>query len=150
VSTGVHPVAAGEAEKRRALRDLGRREGMAALVQAWLPPMLAPARRGDEAFVQPLRAMCEEAGLATFEAQIEALLARPDAERLLPAIGCPTLVAVGSEDAWSPPAQHARIAQQISGARLVVIEGAGHMLPVEAPEELNAAIALWMSEASQA
>ena len=145
VSTGVHLPSPTEAPGRHALRDIGRARGMAALVDAWLPPMVAPSRRDDAAFMAPLRTMCIEAGLSRFEAQITALLARPEAESLLPQITCPVLVAVGREDRWSPPAQHEAIAALIPDARLIVIEGAGHMLPVEAPNALNHAIADWLS-----
>jgi pimeloyl-ACP methyl ester carboxylesterase len=145
VSTGVHLPNTDEAPKRHALRDLGRQKGMAALVDAWLPPMVAPARQSDEALLAPLRRMCIDAGLARFEAQIEALLNRPEVERLLPRIDVPTLVAVGGEDRWSPPVQHEDFAARIPGATLTVIEGAGHMLPAEAPDALNAAIAAWLA-----
>lgn len=149
VSTGVHLPNADEAPKRHALRDLGRQKGMAALVDAWLPPMVAPARQSDEALLAPLRRMCIDAGLARFEAQIEALLNRPEVESLLPRIDVPTLVAVGGEDRWSPPVQHEDFAARIPGATLTVIEGAGHMLPAEAPDALNAAIAAWLETPSR-
>lgn len=148
VSTGIHPPRAGEAEKRHRLRDLGLHEGAAALVDAWLPPMIAPANR-TPALVEPLRRMCIDAGTAVFAAQIEALLARPAVDALLPAITCPVLVAVGSEDGWSPPDQHRAIADAIPGARLTVIAGAGHMLPAEAPDALNAAIADWLARPAE-
>jgi len=146
VSTGVHLPRDGEAEKRYGLRDIGRSDGMAALVDAWLPPMFAPARRHDEALVGPLRQMCIHAGLPTFEAQIAALLRRPEVETLLPTIRCPTLIAVGREDTWSTPEQHAEIAARVPQPRFVVIEGAGHMLPAEAPDVFNAEITDWLDE----
>ncbi|MEP6785303.1 MAG: alpha/beta hydrolase [Sphingomonadales bacterium] len=145
VSTGVHLPRAGEAEKRFTLRDLGRSDGAEALVDRWLPPMVAPSRIGDDALNQPLRAMCVDAGVDAYAAQIEALLDRPEAESVLPTIDCPTLVMVGREDAWSPPAQHVAIAAAVPDAELVVVEGVGHMLPAEAPNEFNAAIADWLS-----
>ena len=145
VSTGTHPPRPGEAEKRHALRDLGRRDGAAALVDAWLPPMIAPANRRP-ALVEPLRKMCIDAGTEVFAAQIEALLGRPSVDTLLPTIAYPTLVAVGGEDVWSPPDQHRAIAAAVPGARLAIIEGAGHMLPAEAPEDLNDAIAAWLAQ----
>lgn len=144
VSTGIHPPKAGEAEKRHALRDLGLREGAAALVDAWLPPMIAPANR-TPALVESLRQMCLDAGTAVFAAQIEALLARPSVDALLPTIACPVLVAVGSEDIWSPPEQHRAIVERIPGAHYIVIAGAGHMLPAEAPEAFNQAIVDWFA-----
>ncbi|WP_420138018.1 alpha/beta fold hydrolase [Sphingomonas sp.] len=148
VSTGVHPVAQGEAEKRHALRDLGRSQGVAALVDAWLPPMVAPDRVNDVALMTALRAMCTSAGLERYEAQAAALLARPEVEPLLPSIAVPTLVATGSEDRWSPPAQHQRIAAAIPQADLQIISGAGHMLPAEAPDALNAVVARWLARAA--
>jgi pimeloyl-ACP methyl ester carboxylesterase len=145
-STGVHLPRTGEAEKRYALRDIGRSDGMAALVEAWLTPMFTPIHAQDEALIAPLRQMCIEAGLSTFEAQIAALLRRPEVESLLPEIQCPTLIAVGRDDRWSPPDQHADIAALVPHARFVVIEDAGHMLPAEAPDALNAEIADWLDQ----
>ena len=145
VSTGVHAPTPEEPVKRHALRDIGRERGMAALVDAWLPPMVAPAHRDDPALMARLRAMCIGAGLARFEAQIAALLARPEVESLLPKIRVPTLVGTGDQDRWSPPAQHKAMAARIPGARLAIIPGAGHMLPAEAPEALNAAITGWLA-----
>jgi pimeloyl-ACP methyl ester carboxylesterase len=144
-STGVHPPQPGEAEKRHALRDLGRSKGFAALVDSWLPPMLSPAAREEADLVARLRAMCVSAGQKIFEAQIEALLARPPVEALLARLTCPTLVSVGDLDAWSPVAQHRDIAAAIPGAELRIVPGAGHMLPVEAPEAFNACISQWLA-----
>lgn len=145
-NTGVHPVGAGEAAKRHALRDLGTAHGMAALVAEWLPPMIGTAGRSVPGLPERLAAMCEEAGLAVYSAQIAALLGRPAAAPLLPTITCPTLVITGSEDSWAPPAQHAAIAAAIPGARLAVVPGAGHMLPAEDPAAFNAALAAWLAE----
>ena len=116
VSTGTHMVRDGEEEKRHALLALGRDAGMAALVDRWLPPMVALARRADQTLMGPLHLMAVQAGIETYAAQITALLGRPEVESLLPRIGCPTLVAVGAEDEWSPPEQHRFIAARISGA----------------------------------
>ena len=145
VSTGTHTVRAGEAEKRHALLALAREEGMAALVDRWLPPMVAPARRSDQGLIAPLHQMATQAGIDTYAAQIAALLGRPDVEALLPHISCPTLIAVGEDDEWSPPDQHRAIAARIPDAHLKIIAKAGHMLPAEAPDALNEALADWLN-----
>ena len=144
VDTGVHPVRAGETEKRYALAELGREHGMAALVDAWLPPMLSPAAQEDQQLLECLKAMCVSAGIEIYEAQIAALLSRPELDSLLPTIRCPTFAIVGSADQWSPPAQHEAIVAAIPGARLRVVEGAGHMLPAETPELFNLVIDEWL------
>jgi pimeloyl-ACP methyl ester carboxylesterase len=148
VSTGTHLPREGEAAKRHALLDLGRREGAGALVDAWLPPMFAPSHRGDAALVDPIRTMCVEQGVDAYAAQIAALLTRPEIDSLLPAIGVPVLVAVGEHDGWATPEQHAAFAAQVPGATLTIIPGAGHMLPVEAPGPFNAAIRDWLAAPS--
>ncbi|UUR08306.1 alpha/beta fold hydrolase [Sphingomonas glaciei] len=144
-STGIHPVRPGEADARHHLCELGRTQGVDALVDQWLPPMVAPDRVDDAALITPLRTMCREVGVEVFAAQVDALLSRPLVEPVLPQIRCPALVAVGSEDRWSPPAQHEAIAAALPDARLHVIDHAGHMLPAEAPELLNATIADWLT-----
>lgn len=146
LDTGVHPREPGEREKRMALVRLGRESGMEALVDAWLPPMVRPDRREEEGLMAPLKAMCCEAGMARFEAQVEALLERPDATPLLGRIDCPALVATGRFDGWSPVAQHEKIAARIPGARLVIFEEAGHMAPFETPAAVAAALQAWLDD----
>jgi len=52
----------------------------------------------------------------------------------------PTLILCGSEDRMTPVRHSKRLHQEISGSTLRVIEKGGHMLPLEAPKEVNAAI----------
>ncbi len=145
ISTGVHPPRPGEAEKRHALLDLGQREGIDALLNAWLPPMVAPARRSDAAFLAPIYAMCRAGGVDLYQRQIAALLARPEVETLLSTIDCPVLVAVGDVDEWSPLDQHRLMAAAIPRATLTVLGGSGHMSPLEAPDALTAALRHWIT-----
>ncbi|MHB1206227.1 MAG: alpha/beta fold hydrolase [Rhodospirillaceae bacterium] len=146
IDTGVHGPRPGEAEKRHALLDLGRREGIDRLLDVWLPPMVAAARRTDAALLDALRAMCRAAGVDTYAAQIRALLGRPEAVSLLSRITCPTLVAVGRQDEWSPLVQHQEIAAAIPSSTLEVFEDCGHMSPAEAPAQVNAALARWLAQ----
>lgn len=145
VDTGVHPVKPGERESRYRLRDLGRTQGIGALVGEWLPPMMGFAALRNEPLMDALYAMAVDAGLPTFEAQIEALLNRPSVDALLPTIACPTVAMVGRQDQWSPVAQHDAIAAAIPHAQLHVVEGAGHMMPVEAPQAFNAQVQAWLA-----
>lgn len=142
--TGAGPLAEGELEKRQAVIDLAWREGMGALAAAWLPPMVHERRRADPAFMEPLTAMVMRATPQQHEMQIRALINRPDARPVLPTIKCPTLIACGREDAWSPPEHHEAMANAIPGARLAIIEDSGHFLPLEQPEAFNKALREWL------
>jgi pimeloyl-ACP methyl ester carboxylesterase len=146
VDTGIHPVREGEREGRYRLRDLGRSHGMAALVDAWLPPMMGDRARDDTGLMDRLRDMAISAGIEVFEAQIEALLNRPTLDSLLPTIDCPVLVAVGRDDRWSPVEQHEAIAAAIPGAALQVVDGAGHMMPAEQPSAFSRIVRDWLSQ----
>lgn len=146
VSTGIHPLGPNEPASRAALQAVGHQNGFPALVDHWLPPMVAEANRTDPAIYPPLEAMCLEQGQAMFDAQINALVTRPDVTGLLGQIACPTLVMTGELDAWAPPAQHEKIAAAIPGAELVIVPGAGHMVQFEAPAAVNAAITRWLEQ----
>lgn len=146
LNTGVHPVRAGEAESRGRLVRIARAEGMRALADEWLPPMMgAPADRVAE-LTPRLLAMIERATPDSFAAQVAALLARPDAEAVLATIRVPTLLMSGTADAWSPLAQHEAMRARIPQARLVAIEDAGHMAPVEQPAAVAHALRRWLAE----
>ena len=58
------------------------------------------------------------------------------------AVGCPALVIGGGEDRMTPARRGAELAAAIPDARLVTLEGAGHLMLVEQPDQtLDALIA---------
>ncbi len=61
----------------------------------------------------------------------------PDVEPELPKIKAPTLVTWGSGDRVIPPSYAEIFARAIPGARLRIMEGAGHLPYVDRPEEFN-------------
>jgi pimeloyl-ACP methyl ester carboxylesterase len=148
VSTGIHPVAQNEPAKRAELQQVGYDKGFEALVDTWLPPMVADANRDTPEYAV-MRDMCLSKGQAMFDAQIKALLARPPFDDLLAQVRCPTLVMTGELDAWAPPSQHEEIAARIPRSKLVVVPGAGHMIQLEAPDAVNAAIADWLAQPAE-
>ena len=150
LDTNYLPRPAGEAgareeRERRALLELARASGTRAMGEKWVQSMVHPARLGDRALIEAILDMFARKSADIFAAQIRALLDRPDAGPLLPAIRCPALVSCGREDSWSPLARHEAMAAAISGARLAVIEDCGHMAPMERPREVAAALAAWLA-----
>jgi len=146
LDTGVHPTRQSEFATRQLLVDLAYAEGMGALAQRWLPPMVHPDRLTDAALMDQLTAMVMRMTPESHERQIRALLNRPDAETGLGDIACPVLLGVGEQDAWSPPAQHEAMATRIRDAHLVVFPHSGHMSPCEAPEAVTAALRAWLAQ----
>ena len=68
------------------------------------------------------------------------MAARRDSTYILAAIDFPTLILVGAEDGLTPVAEAEAMRDGIRGARLRVIEGAGHLSNIERPQEFNAAL----------
>jgi pimeloyl-ACP methyl ester carboxylesterase len=56
-------------------------------------------------------------------------------------IKLPTTVVIGTRDRLTPPARTAELVDTIAGAQLVELRGYGHMLPLEAPDEVADALA---------
>jgi len=145
IDTGIHPRREGEEASRQVLVDLAFAEGMDALAERWLPPMVHEDRVNDRTLMEPLKAMVLRATPEQHRRQIQALLNRPDARTHLSRIACPTLVMVGRQDRWSPLSQHEEIAAAIPNAELVIIEDSGHMSLVEQPEQVSRALLRWLN-----
>jgi pimeloyl-ACP methyl ester carboxylesterase len=145
LNTGVHPTRESEYDSRGLLVRLARRQGMAALADEWLPPMMgAPPDRVAQ--VMPaLKAMVQRFTAESFAGQINALLQRPDARPVLPSITVPTLLLSGTNDTWSSLSQHADMQRIVSRSTLVEIAGAGHMSPVERPDAVARALKGWLA-----
>ena len=138
------PAGAAEVAGRLALLATARADGMRAMGRAWAVPMVHPDRVGTPVFDAVLD-MIERCTPDIFEAQIQALLSRPDTTPLLRTIRCPTLLLCGREDGWSPPSRHAFMHDAIAGSTLVVLEHCGHMCTMEQPEAVSRAMADWLS-----
>ena len=70
------------------------------------------------------------------DAEVEQSFDRATIEATCRAVICPMLLIHGSEDRCQPPARARRLAE-LTGAPLVVVEGAGHMIPGRHPVLAN-------------
>ena len=75
-----------------------------------------------------------------------AMCDRWDALDRVASIRLPVLVLSGSADALTPPKYARFLAEKIAGARLVTLEGAGHMLMIEAAGAVSAAVADFVND----
>jgi len=65
----------------------------------------------------------------------------------LRAVSMPTLIVWGAQDRLLPPTLGVVFSGEIPDSRLVVLDGCGHVPMLEAPDELNAALARFLEEA---
>ncbi|MCS6844579.1 MAG: alpha/beta hydrolase [Caldilineales bacterium] len=77
--------------------------------------------------------------LAAYRASLWAV-ARFDVTPRLSKIACPALVIAGDQDTTLPLEPKRRLAEQIPGARLLVVPNSGHATPLDQPEAFNAAV----------
>jgi pimeloyl-ACP methyl ester carboxylesterase len=63
-----------------------------------------------------------------------------DRRKELVAIAVPTLIVAGSEDKVAPAPVMERMAQKIPGSEFVVLEGCGHLGPMDRPDAFNDAV----------
>ncbi len=112
-----------------------------AVIDQMLPKLLGAettARR--PAVAEEVRAIASRQTAAGIVGALKALRDRPDANPGLGAIAVPTLVLVGRDDTLTPPGKSEEMAARIPNARLVVIDGAGHLSNLEQPGAFNAAL----------
>jgi 3-oxoadipate enol-lactonase len=121
--------------------------GAAVAAEALLPRLLGEATRQQQpALVERVRAMIEATAPASIAAAQRGMAERPDSSEVLPRIAVPTLVIVGSEDVLTDVSEARRLEAGIPGARLEVLDGAGHLSNLEAPAAFDAALHRFLRE----
>lgn len=120
--------------------------GFHGLSRAGVTPSLHPDRSGDDALITRIQAMSARLGGDVFRRQ--AMLDRPGAAERLGDIACPTLIIAARADRLRTVAESEELHAGIAGSEVVVIEHAGHMIPMETPDELVAIIAPWLARAT--
>ncbi|PKU26319.1 alpha/beta fold hydrolase [Telmatospirillum siberiense] len=130
--------------RRRELIDIARRGGFSKLPPQMLAGQLHPDHAKDPEIARTVLAMAERIGADAFIRQQTAILGRPDSLPGLSAISVPTLVAGGRQDTITPPVILQEISDGIPGARLVIIEDAGHLAPLEQPHAVSALLRYWL------
>jgi pimeloyl-ACP methyl ester carboxylesterase len=103
-----------------------------------------PGRANDTSLVGRYLAFVLGAGADQLIRQNRAVIGRPDARAHLPRLRCPTLVMCGDADQLTPPECSEEIAALVPHAKLVVVPECGHMLTMEQPAFVNAALRDWL------
>ncbi|GAA3755955.1 pimeloyl-ACP methyl ester carboxylesterase [Spinactinospora alkalitolerans] len=121
------------------------------LHEALVGAYIASAAHGEHA-PGTLRELCApwlgEDGQAAFYRQI-AQADQRHTDEVQPRYGeidLPVLVCWGDRDTWIPPAKGRELSELIPGARHRLMEGAGHLVQLDAPAQLTAALAGFLAE----
>ena len=99
---------------------------------------LTPAGHADAALLAEVKAIMHSVGPVAATAQTRALMQRPDRRAWLPRLRLACQVVGGADDNITLPAWSQEMADLIPGARLALLPGMGHMLPLERAAELAA------------
>ncbi len=134
-----------QAARRAAVAGQMKPEAFKGLSHGAAAASLRPG--ADPAQVERVRQMSARLGYEVFQRQ--SALVRDGDEDRLGEIACPTLVVAATQDQLRTIEEAEQLRDGIPGARLAVIEGAGHMIPIEAPEALSAVLGDWLAELSR-
>lgn len=116
-------------------------EGPQALVDGMMPKLFAEATcREQPDIVKATRKVMLDTKPEGIAAALRGMAERPDVTGRLPEIDVPTLVVCGEHDVIAPVAEMRSIAAALPQGQFLFVAGAGHMAPLEKPEEVNAAI----------
>lgn len=135
-----------QARRRRGLIALSGRGDFKGVTPRLLPRLLHPDHLGDQTLIETIEAMAARVGRRGYVNQQTAVLGRMDSRNLLASIRCPTLVIRGRDDQMIAPDLTEEIAATVPGAKLVLIDGCGHLAPLERPTEVTAAFSDWLSD----
>ena len=130
-SFAVHPDGRGIHDRGA---EASKTVGMRALAEA-RAPLLLGAGAPHELRGEVVETMAR-IDPAAFRIGLEAVWLADQRERVS-AIAVPVLVLVGAEDMVTPPELSSELAQAIAGARMEVIDRAGHLANIEQPDEFN-------------
>ena len=129
-------------EERREFLVLRLEPLQAGLTPADLAPKMIDVLTGSKASENVRQRLLKSLSAVRTEPYIQALKAivTTDFRKNLSGIDVPTLIIVGTEDKVLPVSESQALADTIPGAELAIIEQAGHLTNIEAPERFNTII----------
>lgn len=130
----------------RGARIAQANEDMAAYARNWVPKVISSRSLEEADLVAQIVAMVEDCPPKVHEQQNRALLVRPDALDGLQYLASPVLLVTGSDDHMSTEASNNDVARRVQDAEVRIVEGAGHLLPFEEPQQLASVILDWLSD----
>jgi pimeloyl-ACP methyl ester carboxylesterase len=123
-------------------------EGSEAFAATFIPKLFSPGYiESHPSEVAQTRSVIEGQSPDSIALMLGALWQRPDMAAHLPDFDVPSFAVVGDEDAIVPVAAMKGIHDSLSDSVLEIIEGVGHLSPVEAPEKVSSLLDQLMQRA---
>lgn len=138
VATSARATSEKEHARKEAILAQLAEHGFKGMSRAALAAGIHPDHPDRDVLVDRLKAMGAALGGEVMARQLRAT--RVDGHGDLPGIAVPTLVVAGRDDTVRPMAELQRLAAGIPGARFEIVEGCGHMVPLEKPAALAALV----------
>jgi len=121
--------------------------GVEVVEESMIEKLFSPTtRKENAAVVEAARAMIRQARPAGVAGALLGMADRPDVSDRLSSLSIPTLVIAGADDAISSPTEMEGFARAIPDSEFVRVERAGHMTPMENPEQFNAALTRFLKK----
>lgn len=120
--------------------------GLDRVMRDEMKPNYLAAGPGKQAVLDLCMTMALDLGPQVFALQSRALRDRADRQATLAAFEGPALVLMGAEDRLCPRERHDLMHALMPQSRLVIVDGAGHLPPLEQPVETTAALRRWLED----
>lgn len=120
-------------------------EGVQVVSDSMLPKLFGEAFQANAPEqVEHIKHVMDSTAATTMAAALRGMAARVDFTPMLPEVNKRALLICGEQDVISPPLEMKQIADRMPDARYVTIPKAGHMSPMECPQEVNAAMLAYL------
>jgi pimeloyl-ACP methyl ester carboxylesterase len=136
ISSSARGLRAEEKERRQRAMAVLKDHPFAGTPPSQLRSFVLPAHLDDPSIAGVIQQMSLDLGKETMLAQFAASMERADLMERLPELRCPVMIVGSEEDAMVRADDLRAMAQQVPSAKLEIIRGSGHMIPLEAPERL--------------
>jgi pimeloyl-ACP methyl ester carboxylesterase len=129
------------------IRLLGE-DGFDPFWEAQAPKLFGPS--AAPAVLERARQIAAEQPITNLVATLQALATRPDSGETAISMAVPALVIVGEEDALTPLAEAEELVTLLPAGKLVRIPGAGHLTPLETPDQIKEELLVFLASLDSA
>jgi pimeloyl-ACP methyl ester carboxylesterase len=134
------------AQTRRETADRVVQVGAAFVAESMVDKLFSPHSRAHrQEMIRATQDVIRKTAPQGIAAALRGMAERPDSSGILGQIDLPTLVVCGRHDTISTVDEMRGIAAQIPQSQFVEIADAGHMSPLENPQQFNAAVRSFLS-----